>query len=318
MECIIIIGGSGFIGTHYSKKLISEGCTVLCIDIVPPRFEDESLIYIKQDVRYLKSFETKYTIKKIYNFAAIHTTPGHPVHEYYETNIAGAVGVCEFAERHNIEEIIFTSSISTYGPNEEEKNENAVLTPNTAYGYSKMLAEQIHTAWFRRKIDRKLTIVRPAVVFGPGEGGNFTRLAKMMRKGIMVYPGRKDTIKACIYVEDLIYAIELARESSNNFELLNGTYEEKYTLEDIVETFRADHFPSVKVFMLPKGVVLMIAKLLKIFNFLNIGIHPERVMKLIISTNISSNWFAINKVTLPGDLRSALNRWSISTDKRFD
>jgi nucleoside-diphosphate-sugar epimerase len=318
MEKIIIFGGSGFIGTHLSKKLIAEGFLVYCIDIKPPRFTNDSLIYIEQDVRNLSDFKIDFEVKRVYNLAAVHTTPGHPTHEYYETNIAGATEVCAFAERYNVPEIIFTSSISPYGPEEVQKDESSALTPNSAYGYSKMLAENIHKAWLNLDPIRKLTIVRPAVVFGPGEGGNFTRLATMMRKGVMVYPGRKDTIKACIYVEDLIHAIEYARATENKFELFNGAYPQRYTLEDIVTAFKEDHFPNVKTLMVPKEVVLILAKLLKIFNFLSVGIHPDRVMKLIISTNIYPSWIVNNSVQLPGDLKSALQRWADDTDSRFD
>ena len=33
----------------------------------------------------------------IFNFAAVHRTPGHPDHAYFETNIRGAENVCAFA-----------------------------------------------------------------------------------------------------------------------------------------------------------------------------------------------------------------------------
>ena len=181
-----------------------------------------------------------------------------------------------------------------------------------------MLAEKIHMSWLKRDEKRNLTIVRPAVVFGPGEGGNFTRLATMMRKGIFVYPGRKDTIKACIYVEDLIFAIEAARATTSNFELFNGAYIERYTLEDIVEAFKSEHFRRVKLFMVPKLIVISAAKFFKVFNFLNIGIHPDRVMKLIRSTNIYPKWIEENKIRLPGDLKSALSRWSKATNGKFN
>lgn len=318
MKKVIIFGGAGFIGTHYSKKLINEGYFVYIIDLKSPRFENENLKYIKHDIRELSLFNLDVAIERIYNFAAVHTTPGHPNHEYYETNIAGANSICEFAERHDVNDIVFTSSISVYGPDEEQKDESTELTPNSAYGYSKMLAEKIHQAWHHRSDSHKLTIVRPAVVFGPGEGGNFTRLATMMRKGIFIYPGRKDTIKACIYVEDLISAIETARNSDKTFELFNGAYPQRYTLEDIIECFKQNHFPNVKLFMIPKQVVILAATIFKMFNFLNVGIHPERVMKLIKSTNIYPSWLVDNEVQLPGDLKTALQRWSDDTKGKFN
>ncbi len=318
MENIIIFGGSGFIGTHLSKKLLEAGKSVTIVDIVPTRFVHEHLEYIQGDVRDLSSINVNKSYTRIYNFAAIHTTPGHPTHEYYETNIAGANEVCRFAELYGINEIIFTSSISVYGPDEEQKDEYSKLTPNSAYGYSKMLAEQIHKSWHSRNNDSILTIVRPAVVFGPGEGGNFTRLAKMLSKGVFVYPGRRDTIKACIYVEDLLFMIEAARSTDSSFELLNGAYEERYTLEDIINAFTKAHFKKARTFNVPKFCVLTAAKIFQIFNTFNIGIHPDRVMKLIRSTNIYPTWLKEKEILIPGDIHTALERWSKDTDGRFD
>lgn len=318
MKNVLITGGAGFIGTHYSKMLIEQGYRVYCLDVKQPRFQDDNLVHIAQDVRDLTELELDVEIERIYNFAAVHTTPGHPVHEYYETNILGATQVCEFAERANVQEVIFTSSISVYGPDEEQKDEYTPLTPNSAYGYSKMLAENIHLAWQKRNDNRSLTVVRPAVVFGKGEGGNFTRLATMMRKGIFVFPGRKDTIKACIYVEDLIEMVESARLTEKKLELLNGAYRQRYTLEQIVNEFKVGYFPKAKLFLIPKFVVMGVAKALKIVNFLNLGIHPDRVTKLVKSTNIYPTWLDEQNKDVGGDLESALKRWHDQTKGEFN
>ena len=113
----------------------------------------------------------------IFNFAAVHRTPGHEDHEYFETNIRGAENVVAFAEKWNIKKIVFTSSIAPYGAAEELKKETTLPNPNTAYGISKLVAEKIHEKWQNGDAaHRQLTIVRPGVVFGKGENGNFTRL----------------------------------------------------------------------------------------------------------------------------------------------
>ncbi|MDP5211623.1 NAD(P)-dependent oxidoreductase [Pseudoalteromonas tunicata] len=330
MKNVIVFGGCGFIGSHYAVYCVENNIasSVVLADIVAPDLErttEKFKRYVESgaikyefcDVRKPIELKAKGDTNFIVNFAAVHTTPGHPTHEYYETNISGALNITNFAQKIGVKEVVFTSSISVYGPDETQKDETTELTPNSAYGFSKMLAENIHKSWFDRAVDNKLTIIRPAVVFGPGERGNFTRLATMLRKGFFVYPGRKDTIKACIYVADLIYLIELARNSTNRFELLNGAYQERYTLENIIKAFQDSHFPKAKTFMVPRGVVLLIANILKTLNFLNIGIHPERVMKLIKSTNIYPKWSENNQVELPGDLKSALTRWSDDTKGEF-
>ena len=96
----------------------------------------------------------------------------------------------------NCKQIIFTSSISPYGIEDKLKDEDTIPCPNTPYGSSKLAAEKIHIAWQNRDIkNRILTIVRPGVVFGKGEGGNMSRLVKLIHKNFFFYMGNKDTEK---------------------------------------------------------------------------------------------------------------------------
>ncbi|MCB5358422.1 NAD-dependent epimerase/dehydratase family protein [Vibrio lentus] len=314
----LIFGGSGFIGTHLCEYLIDNDYKVTVVDLNDPIHKVSGVEYIKHDVRDLSELNLSNNVSCIYNLAAVHTTPGHVSHEYYETNVLGAIEVTKFAERHGVEHIVFTSSISVYGPDEVLKDEFSELTPNSSYGFSKMLAEKVHKTWLEASEKRYLTIVRPAVVFGPGEGGNFTRLAKMLQKGVFIFPGRKDTIKSCIYVDDLLYLIEAAKTSENRFEILNGAYKERYSLENIVQEMTENHFEDAKTVLLPRSFVLMAAKVFKVFNFMNIGIHPERVMKLLISTNIYPRWVEQNEIELPFNLSLALKDWSRKTNGKFD
>lgn len=316
-EVDVIFGSSGFVGTHLIRKLRRGNRRIVGIDIKPPREKLDGVDYIVGDVRDLKGLQLPCTIGCIYNLAAVHTTPGHPNHEYYDTNVTGALEITQFAERHQANNIVFTSSISVYGPSEETKREDSEPNPVSAYGYSKLLAEKIHRGWLGRNPAGKLTVVRPAVVFGPGEGGNFTRLAKLLKKGIFVYPGRKDTIKACIYVEDLLRAIDFARASPETYTLFNGAYPNRYTLQQIVETMINDHFHQARTFMIPARAVRLVASILGRFKFLNIGIHPERVTKLVRSTDIYPSWLTSKGFDFPPTLHVVMEKWKKDTAGTF-
>lgn len=150
---VIVFGGSGFIGTHLTRRLVADGVEVVSVDIKPQRETLPGVDYRIADVRDLSSFAVEGAISRIYNFAAIHTTPGHPTHEYYETNILGALSITDFATRNGVEELVFTSSISVYGPSEEMKTEQTPPAPESAYGYSKMIAERIHRQWLDSSVN---------------------------------------------------------------------------------------------------------------------------------------------------------------------
>jgi nucleoside-diphosphate-sugar epimerase len=314
----IVFGGSGFIGTHLLRRLVaSGGAQPISVDIRDPKIAVPGVDYRRADVRNLRDFAAPGRISTIYNLAAVHTTPGHPDHEYYETNVLGATEVTAFARRLAVSEIVFTSSISVYGPSEETKSESSPLAPVSPYGRSKMLAESIHRAWLDESADRRLVVVRPAVIFGPGEGGNFTRMAKLLKAGMFVYPGRRDTIKACFYVEDLLDAIMFARQAPDRFVLFNGCYPDRYTLEQIVEAFRTRHFPKARTFEIPLGVVMAGAQVLRPMSLMGLGIHPERVMKLVRSTDIAPGWLETRNASTRGKIASALDRWAASSNGSF-
>ena len=302
----IVIGGTGFIGTHLTNLLneIHPEATVWNLDIVKPGTPNPVVKNYKPAVRdgeKLGSTFVECDVRKpigempftptpedvIFNFAAVHRTPGHAEIEYFETNIRGAENVCAFAEKYGIKTIVFTSSIAPYGASEQLKEESTLPTPNTAYGISKLVAEKIHQAWQRGGDGRRLIILRPGVVFGRGENGNFSRLYWAIRKHMFAYPGRKDTIKACIYVKELVkFVFWNVEERNTPFDLFNCTFEPAFTIEEIVTAMKKVTGLTQAVPYIP-NMIIMPAAVLGKFLGSPMGICPARAKKLQISTNIS-------------------------------
>ena len=298
----IIFGGSGFIGTHLIHLLKNE-CVkpedrIYDLDIVMPGEEgvvpgivekNDGVEYIRLDVRKPIEFNFIPTADDvIFNLAAVHRTPGHPDHEYFETNIRGAENVTAFAEKHNINKILFTSSIAPYGAAEELKEETTLPTPNTPYGISKLVAEKIHQMWQVKDEKRELTIVRPGIVYGKGEHGNMTRLYKGMKGHYFMYTGRKDTIKASIYVKELVLFFKY-RMMDNSFpgtDIFNCTFEPAYNIEQICETMKKATGLKYRIPLIPGGLLMTAATILGPIGGKKVGIHPARVKKLMVSTNI--------------------------------
>lgn len=312
----LIFGGEGFIGTHVSQHIIKSDANANIYSIDLLKHNNFSFVeYIKTDVREPLNIQMKDDNSIIYNLAAVHKTPGHPSNEYFETNIKGAENICNFARQNNIETIVFTSSIAPYGASEDLKKETSVPMPNTPYGISKLTAEHIHKTWQAEKANtRKLVIVRPGVVFGKGEGGNFTRLYKSMKKGFFFYPGRKDTLKASVYVKDVARILyQTSLELSPGVYTFNLTYLPAPTIETICKTIAEVTGVKEPKFKIP-GALLTTAAGGAFYGgkFLgkNIqGIHPDRVKKLMISTNISGENLANSPFALKYSLKEAVADW---------
>jgi nucleoside-diphosphate-sugar epimerase len=174
------------------------------------------------------------------------------------------------------------------------------------------MAEGIHDDWQNENPDHQRVIVRPAVVFGPGEGGNFTRLAKLLSKGFFIFPGRRDTIKSCIYVKTLVDWMMVALAKDEPSILFNGSYEQRYTIEQIVDAFRDLAFPQTRKMTIPPAALRCIAAILRpISSATGLGIHPDRIAKLMISTNVLPSWAKLNSLTAEEDIVDDLRDWGL-------
>ncbi|WFE75349.1 NAD(P)-dependent oxidoreductase [Roseinatronobacter sp. S2] len=315
---IVVFGGTGFVGGHLLNKLkaIHHG-RIISVDAKAPALRCEGVEYVTHDVRDLTALDLGCEVPTIFNLAAVHTTPGHAPWEYYDTNVRGAIQIARFARAHKTRQICFTSSISIYGPSEAPKDETAVAEPESDYGRSKLMAEYVFSDWVNEAQERRLVITRPAVVFGPREGGNFTRLARMLQRGLFVYPGRQDTIKSCIYVDDLIEWMLYALEQQEKTVLFNAAFHDRYTIKDIVETFRAVAFPKARTLTLPAVLLKAVATVLQPISRSGLGVHPERIEKLMRSTNILPAWADAQGLPTKNRLRVSLESWREQTNGDF-
>ncbi len=321
----IIFGGSGFIGMHLIHLLkdecIKEGDKIYDLDIVMPGEEgvvpgiverNEGVEYIRLDVRKPIEFDFTPTPDDIiFNLAAVHRTPGHKDYEYFETNMKGAENVVAFAEKTGIRKILFTSSIAPYGAAEELKSEDTLPTPNTPYGISKLVAEKTHIAWAEKDPTRELTIVRPGIVYGKGEHGNMTRLYKGIKGRYYFYAGRKDTIKACIYVKELVRFFKY-RMIDNSFpgeDVINCTFEPAYTIETICEAIKSATGLKRKIPKVNGKLLMGVARIVGPLGGKKVGIHPARVKKLMVSTNISGKKLAGTGYKFHYSLEESFRDW---------
>lgn len=311
---VLIIGSSGFIASHIIDFLKKKNVFIFGADLI--KINDLDLVC---DVRNkLKKLKLPKKIELIINLAAIHREPGHEPREYFDTNILGAENVIDFAEKVGCQNIIFTSSISPYGIEDKLKDEDSIPCPNTPYGSSKLAAEKIHMVWQNRDIkNRILTIVRPGVVFGKGEGGNMSRLVKLIYKNFFFYTGNKETRKAGIYVKELVNQIQWVHERQikrklPKITLFNATMWPNPSISDYVNTVKKvagikRFVPSVPYwFLMTFGLIFE-------FFFKAIGkqnpFSPVRLRKLVRPNLVKPSFLIKHKYKPLYTLRSALEDW---------
>ncbi|MDC0508005.1 NAD-dependent epimerase/dehydratase family protein [Luminiphilus sp.] len=196
---LALIGGSGFIGS----ELITL-CEEHRVDYQNFDLQGGADAFQFLDIASSESTKTKIDADVLINLAAEHRDDVSPASRYYDTNVQGAVHTCELAASNNICHIIFASSVAVYGFSERGVSVDSPINPFNDYGRSKAQAEEVYLKWQAAEPnERKLTIVRPTVVFGPGNRGNVYNLINQISSKRFVMLGSGHNVKSMAFVRNV-------------------------------------------------------------------------------------------------------------------
>ena len=159
---ILVTGGAGYIGSHTCVELLNEGYEVVIVDNLynsnqkaVDRIEQitqKKATFYQNDIldrEALDQIFTKENVDAVIHFAglkAVGESVRKPI-EYYTNNIQGTLILTDVMRKHNVKNIIFSSSATVYGnpamiPITEECPKGVCTNP---YGWTKWMLEQILT-----------------------------------------------------------------------------------------------------------------------------------------------------------------------------
>lgn len=218
---ILISGGSGFVGSFLSEKLVGEGHKVICLDNlftgnkenIAHLLEKDNFSFINHDIIDPFYFEDK--IDQIYNLAC----PASPVHYQYnpirttKANTVGVINMLGLARAHGVK-ILQASTSEIYGdpeisPQKENYRGNVnTIGPRACYDEGKRCAETLFFD-YKRMHDLDIKVVRIFNTYGPrmalDDGrvmSNFI-IQALKNKDITIYGDGSQTRSFC-YVSDLV------------------------------------------------------------------------------------------------------------------
>ncbi len=214
---ILITGASGFIGSAAVEKALALGYeTWAGIRASSNRayLQDKRIRFIDlpyadktQLVEQLKSFAAEngpfdYIVHTAGITKALHKSDFERVNYLYTKNLVDAL-----VETRNVpDSFIFISSLSAYGVGDEKGytpiSDRHTPHPNTAYGKSKLLAEN----YIKSISGFPYVILRPTGVYGPRDK-DYLILMRSVKKGIALSAGFKKQVLTFIFVEDLVKVI---------------------------------------------------------------------------------------------------------------
>ncbi len=156
---ILVTGGAGYIGSHTVLELLNAGYEVVVADNLENSKEESlkrvreitgrELKFYKIDILDREALDEVFEKEKI--DAVIHFAGLKAVGEsceiplrYYMNNITGTLVLCEIMKKHNVKNIVFSSSATVYGdPKSVPITEEFPLFATNPYGRTKLMIEEI-------------------------------------------------------------------------------------------------------------------------------------------------------------------------------
>lgn len=252
MRCIVT-GGAGFIGSHVTERLLSEGHSVTVIDnFSTGRRENLSHLMDVDRLRIVDADCADFSLIRlhftnvdwVFHLAALaDIVPSiqRPL-EYHHANVDGTACVLEAARTGNVKRLVYAASSSCYGvPDVYPTPESAPAQPQYPYALTKYVAEQYVLHWGRVY---KLPVIslRLFNVYGPRSRTSGTYgavfgvfLAQKLAGKPLTVVGDGTQTRDFTFVTDVADACITAAVSTRAGEVMNVGSGQTYSIRRLVE-----------------------------------------------------------------------------------
>lgn len=275
---ILVTGGAGYIGSHTCVELLEAGYDVVVVDNLSNSSEvslervkeitGKTLTFYKADIVDYDAMDRIFSEEKIdcvIHFAglkAVGESVSKPL-EYYQNNISGTLVLCDVMRKHQVKNIIFSSSATVYGdpafiPITEECPKGTATNP---YGWTKSMLEQILTDLHTADEEWNVILLRYFNPIGAHKSGKIGENPKGIPNNLLPYVAQVAVGKLeCVGVfgndydtpdgtgvRDYIHVVDLARGHVK-------------AIEKLLEN------PGVKIYNLGTGQGYSVLEVIKAFE----------------------------------------------------
>ncbi len=231
-EKIIILGNSGFIGTHLEAALKKSNSR---IEITGFSSSDLNLLR-KQEALRLQSLIDDQTA--IIMCSMLKKEAGDSL-EIYSRNVEMVVNLCHAVENKPVSRLMYLSSTAVYGEEVNNLNitEKTLLQPTSYYGMAKCACENLFRKVVGSQRKDSLLILRPPLVYGPNDRSKTYGPAGFTKKAVanenIVLWGDGTELREFLFIDDLVNVMArfLASEVSG---IVNVVASAQYTFKDIL------------------------------------------------------------------------------------
>ena len=223
---VLVTGGAGFIGSHICERLQSDGWRVEVLDNLATGDRANLPAGVVLHVADVRSpAQLRAALRDSGCEAIVHAAAQTSVERSMldteldrEVNVTGTRNLLDAARDAGVRRFVFMSSGGAiYGETEDAATERTVPQPRSFYGVHKYVAEE-----FVRASGLPFCVLRPSNVYGPrqrsdAEGGVLAIFVDRLCAGQRLdVHGDGTQVRDFVYVDDVVAAVSLALESTEN------------------------------------------------------------------------------------------------------
>ena len=274
---ILITGINGFVGSNFTQKW-SNKHTLYGIDIRQPKVEG-----VVQTFGWDELHEVPNVDAIVHLAGKAHDTKNESLAEdYFEINVGLTKRIFEHFLQSDAETFVFFSSVKAAKDSTEGKvlKENVVPEPIGPYGESKIKAEEYLLSKLSEveSLNKKLYIVRPCMIHGPGNKGNLNLLYNVVSKGVPWPLGSYENRRSFCSIDNIAYVVEQLIVKEN---IENGIYhvcdDEALSTNELIALIAQSVNKSPRIWRLSKSLMNTFAT---IGGALRLPLTKERLQKL--------------------------------------
>jgi nucleoside-diphosphate-sugar epimerase len=270
---LIITGSSGFIGSNFLKYFKFKCYELDSINL--------------RNLNWKSDLDTEAT-------AIIHLAgKAHDIknsstpEEYFEINTKLTEELFDIFLDSNCRDFIYFSSVKAVTDQTEDiVTEEMVASPKTAYGLSKLQAEE-YILSRTLPVGKRVFIFRPSMIHGPGNKGNLNLLYQLVNKGLPWPLGAFQNQRSFCSIENVCYVIQQLLERED---IPSGIYnladDEAVSTNELIQLIAATIHKKARIFAISKKIISAMARLGDIFR---LPLNTERLNKLTENFVVSNS-----------------------------
>lgn len=268
---ITITGATGFVGKNLINHLKTSN------EVVPI-----SVRYIPNKIIELSGNALIHLAGKAHDLKKVSNPQ-----DYYEANFELTKQVFDSFLLSEASDFIFMSSVKATadevkGVLTEENSPN----PKTHYGISKLKAENYI---LNQKLPegKRIFILRPCMIHGPGNKGNLNLLYSVVKKSFPWPLAAFENQRSFLNIENLCFVIY---ELLNNKNIASGIYnvadDKPLSTNELIGLISKSQNKAARTLAIPKKIIFFLAK---IGDILHLPLNSERLQKLTESYLVSND-----------------------------